>query len=86
MALGIGANTAIFTVVNTVLLRRLPYPDSDRLVDISRPGGGGETEPIFTFLLRNNSGFEDLSAYPSGMGLNLDYGDRPELLEATKAS
>ena len=84
LALGIGANTALFTVINTVLLRPLPYPDSNRIVNISRPGATA-TMPMFTFWQQNNPGFLDLTAYQPGINLNLT-GDKPQLIGATIAS
>ena len=44
LALGIGATTAVFTLVDSVLLRALPYPDSERIVSIRHEGRGGEDQ------------------------------------------
>ena len=82
LGLGIGANTALFTVINTVLLHPLPYPESGRIVNITRRGGGPDSVPMFTYWQQNNSLFEDLAAYDfMGSGLNLSGGDRPELVQ-----
>ena len=87
LALGIGANTALFTVINTVLLHPLPYPESGRIVNITRRGGGTDSVPMFTYWQQDNSLFEDLAAYDfNGSGLNLSGGDRPELVQGLHVS
>jgi putative ABC transport system permease protein len=84
LALGIGANTAIFTVVNAVLLKPLGYPDSDRIMQIlltSPQGSGpGASIPKFQVWQQQASIFTDVAAYDfAGPGFNIT-GDRPELI------
>ena len=85
LALGIGANSAIFSMVDIVLLHSLPYPDSARLVSIARLAANVSI-PMFTYWEQNNPGFEYLCAYQPDVAMNLESGDHPELLRITKAS
>src|SRR6266568_2721459 len=68
LALGIGANTAIFSVVNAVLLRPLPYPEPNRLVAVceSNPRLGWEqyvtSMGAYSDWREQNSVFEELGA------------------------
>jgi predicted permease len=82
LALGIGINTAIFTVVDAVLLKPLTYPDADRIVQfqLTSPQGKGAAASIPKFHLweQQTSVFQDVAAYDfGGPGFNLT-GDRPE--------
>jgi putative ABC transport system permease protein len=90
LAFGIGANTAIFSVVNAVLLSPLPYPDAERMVQVQRgfPNGSGNSQSIPKFFnARRNDLFEAMAAYDfEGPGLNLSGGDRPERVKAIHAS
>src|SRR6201998_4315113 len=90
LALGIGANTAIFTVVNAVLLKPLGYPDADRIMQIllTGPGGSGSacSIPKFQEYQRQTSIFKDVAAYDfAGLGFNIT-GDRPELIHGIHVS
>jgi putative ABC transport system permease protein len=85
LALGIGANTAIFSVLNAVLLKPLPYKDSERLVmmwqrftGIGVPKDQNWTSPPeFDDVRRYQSAFSDIAAM-QGASFTILVGDRPE--------
>jgi putative ABC transport system permease protein len=86
LALGIGANTAIFSVVNAVILKPLTYPDPDRIVQflLTSPQGSGPgaSVPKFNLWKEQTRVFEDVSAYDfGGPGLNLTGGTYPEQIK-----
>src|SRR5574341_63827 len=67
LALGIGATTTLFTIVNAVLLRPLPYPEANRIVSISesedRKDGQVVAAPDYFEWVRSAHSFEGLAAY-----------------------
>jgi putative ABC transport system permease protein len=91
LALGMGANTAIFSVINVVLLKPLPYADPQRLMSIGRSfqgstGLGPASIPKFNAWQKNDV-FEAMAAYDfQGPGLNLSGGDRPEQVKGIHVS
>ena len=83
LALGIGANTAIFSVVNTVLLTPLTYPNAQRMVDFLAHTSGLANNlhsiPEFHFFERQTSLFKEVVGYDNaGPGFNLTGGSHPE--------
>src|SRR3984893_9066847 len=66
LALGIGANTAIFSIVNAVLLRPLPYPDANRIMVLNESSGPGQDYsvalPDYLDWRNDNTVFEHLAA------------------------
>jgi putative ABC transport system permease protein len=91
LALAIGANTAVFSVVDQVLLHPLPFPDSDRIVKVSQTFEGLSTNDaspanyldwVSQNQLSENQAFAEMAASRGWQG-SLSTGDRPELVKGT---
>ena len=91
LAIGIGANTAIFTVVNALLLKPLPYPDPDRLAILWLRSPGinipqdWPSPGQYIDLQTENRSFEEMSISQGRSGTLLGF-DQPERVEALRTS
>jgi hypothetical protein len=83
IAVGIGVNTAVFSVVNAVLLKPLTYPDPQALVQLVTTSDRGPfpvaSIPEYNIWQQQSAIFQQVAAYDlGGAGLNLTGGDHPE--------
>jgi putative ABC transport system permease protein len=88
LSVGIGANTAVFSVVNAVILRPLPYPDAGRLVALSEQPRAEPTHTLHARFLSwraQNQVFEQMGAY-WGCRHYIKGVDRPRYVRGTTAS
>jgi putative ABC transport system permease protein len=93
LALGVGANTTIFSVINGTILKPLPFPDSNRLVLVWETFGKGLdnknilSAPNFWDFQRQMHSFEAIAIFGSGGGYNLSVaGQEPEQVAGLRVS
>jgi len=93
LALGIGANTTIFSVINSLLLKPIPFPDADRLVlvwksQVNDPKNRNiVSAPNYWDWRRQNDVFENMAIFDSaGKGYNLSGDGEPESVSGVRVS
>lgn len=94
MAIGIGASVSLFTVVHSILLRPLPFPNADRLVaiysvdDLSKPGfDNNSASGDFYDWQKSSHGFKQMALWRiTGYNMSADGGKLPEFLNAGSCS
>jgi predicted permease len=88
LALSIGANTAIFSVINAMLLRPLPFEKPDQLIQVQRSNSGPTVNiPEFLYVQKQNRSFSGVTTYDTlGSGFNLTGDGTPERITGSRVS
>lgn len=91
IAVGIAVNTAVFSVINAVLLKPLTYPNPQELVSLTNtsPGGvfPGASVPKFSLWRQQTSIFQQVATYDfGGAGLNITESDHPQQVQGVHVS